>query len=235
MNEPLANKRPIQELIEQKEPAWPTVQTWLNASANLVEVLPADPVRRDTALFDTQVTTRSPMGAVVYHTGGLLIDHGWLRVLGSGHARLSRSLPAWNKGHSTKPEGKSAGFWLVADDIVGGFFALDGGALGPGKGEVFYFAPDSLRWEPMKGMNYSQFLVWSFSPNLNQFYQSMRWVGWEVEVSSLSGDQAFSFYPFLWTKEGKDIALCSRKPCPVAEIFSLNVIEFPGRLQSKTG
>jgi len=232
MNEPLPNKRPIQELLEKNESAWPMVQAWLSAAKNPVEVLPPDLAHRDEALFDTQVTTRSPVGAVLYHTGGLLIDHGWLRFLGSGHKRFPRSMPAWNKGRSTNSAGKSLGFWLIADDVVGGFFALDGGAFGPANGQVFYFAPDGLRWEPMNGINYSQFLVWSFSPNLGQFYQSMRWVGWESEVSSLRGDQAFSFYPLLCTAEGKTIEKCTRKPCPVAEIFSLNVLELPAQIQS---
>jgi len=235
MNELLPKKRPLEELLEREEPAWPVVQTWVSAASNVVEVLPPDPVRRDEALFDVQVTTRSPMGAVVYHTGGLLVDRGWLRFLGSGNERLLRSMPAWNKGRSTTSEGKSLGFWLIADDAIGGFFAINGGAFGSGNGEVFYFAPDSLRWEPMNGINYSQFLIWSFSPKLAQFYQSTRWTSWESEVSSLGGDQAFSFYPPLFTKEGKSVEHCSRRPCPVAEIFSLNVIEFPGHLQSQSG
>ena len=42
---------------------------------------------------------RSPLGAVVYETGGILVDGGWLRILGSGNARLTRTLPGWNAGH----------------------------------------------------------------------------------------------------------------------------------------
>ena len=30
-----------------------------------------------------QMPTSSPMGAVIYETGGILIHHGWLRILGS--------------------------------------------------------------------------------------------------------------------------------------------------------
>jgi hypothetical protein len=41
------------------------------------------------------------MGAIVYHTGGLLIDHGWLRILGGGgHPRTQRSLMSWNRPHT---------------------------------------------------------------------------------------------------------------------------------------
>src|SRR5262249_10069014 len=116
--------------------------------------------------------------------------------------------------------------------VVGGFYALNGGAFGPGAGQVFYFAPDTLRWECMNGISYSQFLVWSFSRDLATFYQSMRWVAWDSEVRPLRGDQAFSFYPFLCTKEGKSPQNCSRKACPIEEIFSLNVVELPAQLQA---
>ena len=86
---------------------------------------------RKSALLETQVTLRSPMGAIVYETGGLLVDHGWLRLLGSGHPRLPRSMPAWNKGRTLLPQGKSAGFWLVADDVLGGFYAWTAGRSAP--------------------------------------------------------------------------------------------------------
>jgi len=39
---------------------------------------------RKSALVAVQVTTRSPMGAIIYETGGILVDHGWIRILGSG-------------------------------------------------------------------------------------------------------------------------------------------------------
>jgi hypothetical protein len=230
----MAQRRSLEELLTTDEHAWPQVQSWIEAASNTIEVLPPDEDQRHQALVDTQVTTGSPMGGVVYHTGGLLIDKGWLRLLGSGHPRLPRSLPGWNRGRSTTPEGQWLGFLLIADDVVGGFYALNGGAFGVGTGQVFYFAPDSLRWEPMNGMGYSEFLVWSFSRSLGRFYEPTRWDGWESEVSLLTGDQAFSIYPFLWTKEGKDITRCSRKPCSITEVFSLNVVEFPKQLQSRS-
>ena len=83
-------------------------------------------------------------------------------------------------------------------------------------------------------MGYSQFLAWALSASPKHFYEDKYWIGWESEVASLSGDKAFSFYPFLWTSEGKNIAACSRKPCPIAEIYSLNVLEFPQQLASRT-
>jgi hypothetical protein len=136
------------------------------------------------------------MGAVVYETGGILIDHGWLRVLGSGHERLTRTLPGWN-------EGRSDGFYLIADDAIGGFFAINGGALGSDLKNVYYFAPDSLDWEPLEG-GYSDFLHWACADeDFAGFYDWIRWKGWESDVAKVHCDRCYFFYPFLFTKEGK--------------------------------
>lgn len=229
----MPHRRSLEELLAVKDPAWREIQSWIEAAMVPVDVLPADETQRNQALLDTQVTIGSPMGAIVYDTGGLLIDKGWLRWLGSGHPKLPRSLPGWNQGRSLTAGGESLGFLLIADDVVGGFYALNGGAFGANSGEVFYFAPDTLRWEPMNGMGYSQFLVWSFSRNLSQFYEPMRWEGWESEVSRLNGEQAFSIYPPLWSAEGKNIAKSSRKPSPIAEIFALHTLELPKQLRSR--
>lgn len=128
--------RMLSELISEDD-AWAQVEAWLLAATNLVEVLPAEEAARAAALVEVQVTTHSTMGAVVYHSGGLLVDGGWLRILGSGHPRLPRSLSGWNRRIAGESKTAPEGFYLVADDVVGGFFALDGGALGPGRGDVY--------------------------------------------------------------------------------------------------
>lgn len=114
--------RPLHELINRDDPAFPLVREWVKAAVRPVDVLPPSHTR-DDALFQTQVTTRSAMGAVVYETGGIVVDGGWLRILGSGNAEVTRTLPAWNAG-------RSDGFFLVADDAVGGFFAINGARWG---------------------------------------------------------------------------------------------------------
>ena len=207
--------RPLAELIDRKEPAWPVVQQWVAEASVPVEVLAADRAAADAALHATQVTTRSPMGAVAHNAAGIFIDNGWLRLLGAGkHPRLQRSLPEWN-------DGRSNGFYLVADDVVGGFFAINGGALGEDPGNVYFYAPDALRWEPC-GFGYSQFLVWAMSEKLHEFYDSLRWEDWESEVKRLSGDQAINIYPFLWAK-GPPIKERHRGAVPVAEQWALQL------------
>jgi len=90
--------RSVDELINSTDPGWPIVKQWIDSAKNKVEVLPVDTTKSREALYKTQVTTRSIIGSIVYSTGGLLIDNGWIRILGSGSSRMQRTLPDWNKG-----------------------------------------------------------------------------------------------------------------------------------------
>jgi hypothetical protein len=189
------------------------------ADAPSVQVLPAERTKAEEALLQLQVTLRSPMGAVVYHTGGLLIDHGWLRVLGSGSDRMGRSLPGWNQGRAPVDANGRPTLVLVADDVLGGLFAVNGEALGEKQGEMFYLAPDTLQWESLS-MGYTDFLAWALSPRLSEFYLDLRWPNWQDEVATLTGDQAVSVYPFVWAT-GPPLGQRSRKSIPVDELFRL--------------
>ncbi|SFM73849.1 Protein of unknown function DUF2625 [Chitinophaga sp. YR627] len=212
----------IEDLINTKEPGWDLVQEWIGKAKNKVEILPCDTAKAKAALYQTQVTTRSPMGAIIYATGGLLIDHGWIRILGSGHARLNRSLPEWNLGKSFKETGEVPQFLLIADDAAGGFFAVNGGALGPDPGKVYYLAPDNLDREALD-LSYSDFLSFCFNGDLADFYKTLRWNQWEEEVARLDGNETYNFLPMLFTKEGKDINKVSRKAVPVQEQYEMNM------------
>lgn len=213
-------KRTLEELLSPSEPAWPLVQDWIRSATRRVEALPAADTSSES-LVSTQVTTRSPLGAVVYHSGGILVDEGWLRILGSGHSRLPRPLPAWNAACGVVAPDTPPPALLVADDVLGGFFALNSGRFAPAGHNVWYFAPDTLEWEDL-GIGYSEFLVWAFSGDLTSFYAPFRWPGWQQEVDHLPGDLALSFYPFL-SAAGPPIGERSRRPVPVDELFRLHV------------
>ncbi|MDB5236147.1 MAG: hypothetical protein JWR44_3140 [Hymenobacter sp.] len=204
--------RPLTALINTQDPGWPLVQGWIMGAKNNVQVLPKNTARADSALLAAQVTTRSPMGAVVYETGGILVDNGWLRILGSGSPALNRDLMGWNKS-------KQQGLLLVADDVLGGFFALNGGAFGQSSlGKIYYLAPDNLEWKPLD-FSYSDFLVFCFSGNLDKFYDRMHWKGWQQEVANLDGSQGIICYPFLFSQEGKNINKTLRKAVPMQELW----------------
>ena len=208
--------RSLNELIDTKEPAIDLVRKLLLEGSLPYTILPASS-RSGESLYKVQVTTRSPMGAIVYETGGILIDGGWLRILGSGCKKMNRSLPDWNR--DVMQDDLSA--YLVADDVLGGFFAINGGAFGDELGSLYYLPYDGLDWEPL-GLNYSQFIAWSVSENLYKFYGDDQFSDWEQRKDLISPDQCYSFYPFLWTKEGS-IQTSSSKPVPALEAIQLKL------------
>lgn len=217
----LMAQRKLADLVNTKESAWPLITDWKKQAKNKIELLPIDnQTRADNALLQAQVTTRSPMGAIIYHSGGILIDEGWIRILGSGSLKLNRELMDWNKGKTFKNLGERSPYLLVADDAVGGFFAINAGGLGNDSGKIYYLSPTSLEWEPLD-MSYTQFIEFCFSGDLASFYKDLRWKNWQAEVSRLDGNAAFTFYPYLWTKEGKDLEKDSRKAIPVSELYGL--------------
>jgi hypothetical protein len=205
--------RTLGELVDNASPALPLIHQWLGEAKRPYEVLSPSGGRGDV-LVELQVTTRSPMGAIAYETGGVLIDHGWLRILGAGNPKLPRNLAEWNRG-------RSSGYLLVADDVVGGFFAINGGSLGENAGSMYYWAPDTLRWEALN-IGYTDFVRWAVSDKLSAFYRDLRWNNWESDVKIASGDQCFTFYPFLWAKEGA-VESSSRKLVSVSEQYAFNV------------
>ncbi|MFD1872204.1 DUF2625 domain-containing protein [Hymenobacter bucti] len=208
-------KRSLKELINKQESGWELVADWIKQAKNNVQVLPRNQVRADSALLAAQVTTRSPMGAIIYETGGILVDNGWLRILGSGSSGLDRDLMGWNKN-------KQQGFLLVADDVLGGFYAINAGAFGSESvGKIFYFAPDNLHWEATN-KSYSEFLLFCFSGDLAGYYKNLRWKDWKQEVSVLNGNQGVMCLPFLFTKEGKNISKNQRKAIPIEELWSFS-------------
>lgn len=210
--------RQLSELLSD-EPAWPLVESWIAEAVNDVRVLPTDRERSEETLHLLQVTTRSPMGAIALETGGLLVDHGWIRVLGAGGQAMSSSLASWNGLHATREIEPIENALVVANDAVGGLFALNGGAFAGESGSVFYFAPDTLDWLDTT-MGYSGFLEWACAGDLARFYEELRWEGWEDDAAQASADQGFALYPPPFTKEGKPLEQASRRLVPIFELCS---------------
>lgn len=216
----LPARRTLDELLERDAPAWPLVRDWIAAASNSVEVLKPSP-ERALALLALQLTTRSTLGAIVYETGGLLLDHGWLRVLGSGEERLRRSVPEWNRGRSWHEQKGPPAFLLIADDVLGGFFAIDGGGLGAPPGTIQYRGPDSLGWHPMHH-DYTEFLLWCLCGDLEDFYGGHRWSNWRLEVSEVGGDEGLLLGPCL--DGGEAFGHCrTRQPVPIESLYELLV------------
>ncbi len=216
----------IEQLVDTTEPGMALVREWIDGAKRTVDVLDVEPAAGRRTLLALQVTSRSPMGAIALESGGILIDHGWVRVLGGGHGRLPRSLDQWNR--LGQPPHRLPGALLVGDDAIGGFFALNGGGIPGPSGHVFYFAPDSLQWEDVAA-SYSEWLRFLMLGDLERFYADTRWGSWQVDVQHLPGDRAFGIYPFPFA-EGSPVGERSRRPVPLEELWGLYVVDLPKQI-----
>jgi len=181
--------------------AWPLVKRWIDEATNAVTVLPVDERAGREALAALEVTERSVLGALAVHTGGLAIDHGWLRVHGGP------TLPAWRD--------RLADAFVVGHDVVAGFYAV-----GRDDGEVRYLAPDSLAWEGLE-MGHSAWVHWALTGDLERYYGNLRWPGWEAEVAELAADEGITLYPPPFTREGQPVANATRGRAPVGELWDV--------------
>jgi hypothetical protein len=142
------------------------------------------------------------MGALVYGCGSVVIEGSWLRVLGSGCERIKRGIYGFNLYKSFSEAEQIPRCLLVADDVLGGFFAINGGAFRGKASNVFYCAPHSSKLEDMQ-LGYSQFLYWAFCGDISKFYELYRWDGWRENVRNFSLDKMmFAMSPLLWQDAG---------------------------------
>jgi hypothetical protein len=211
---------PVDQLIDTNQTGWHKVERLLASSKNKIEILPAEKERADSVIFLSQISTKTELGGVIHNTGGILIDNGWIRILGSGSKQLNRNLPHWNKGRSMADFGDSSAFTLIADDAVGGFYAINNGGIEKDHiNRVYYYGPNSLKWQ-VTGLSYAEFIIFCISDGLKNFYRDFRWNGWQEEVAKLDGNQVVSCYPLLWTKEGRELK-CNRKVVSVQKLWSM--------------
>lgn len=215
--------RSIDELLATDQPAWPALHDELQATAVPIDILPADGDHGRDCLHRLQVTVRSRLGALAAHTGGLLAEHGWLRVLGGGCP--SRALPDLATANALAGDGPPPAL-LIGYDVLGGRFEINGadpatlGRRGD-PGEVCYFAPDTLVWEEL-GMGHGAWLSWIADGGTVDFYANLRWPDWAAETRHLPLDQGIAVYPFLWSQQAQDnLAATHREPTPIAELFDL--------------
>ncbi|MBB5854484.1 DUF2625 family protein [Amycolatopsis umgeniensis] len=165
-------------------------------------VLDSESERAARCLRELRITTTSWLGAVVGHTGGLLVDHGWLRVLGSGTEALpdilDRAEPA-------------SGILPVAYDVLGGMYVW---ATNPaGWPTIHYFGPDLLEWQDLE-QGYADWLHAVLAGSLDRFYENLRWPGWENEVGAVAGQPGHSYLPAAVEQRGPrplDGLACGRR------------------------
>jgi len=152
--------------------AWPLVKRWIDHAANDVTTLAPDADGGQRVLDALEVTERSVLGALAVHTGGLAIDHNWLRVLGG---------PGLLDWQADLDDGL-----VVGHDVAGGFFAV-----GKADGEVRYLVPGGYEWMETE-MGHAAWVHWTLMGDVEGFYVDMREPGWEAQSAALTPDQGLS-------------------------------------------
>ncbi|AWB44654.1 DUF2625 domain-containing protein [Paenibacillus sp. CAA11] len=207
----------VAELIDLNHHAWDEILDLFRQGANSYALFPANRESAEDTLYRLQVSTKSYLGAIALETGGVQWDSGWITLLGSGCDGIFGSLASWN-GLQNPVISAADGLLVVAYDAAGGFFALDTGKFGR-SGLIYYFAPDALEWESTD-LQYSGFVGWLASGDLNLFYQTFRWKGWQEDIKQLEAGQVFGYYPPLWTEEGSG-QTSKKAPISIKEAWNL--------------
>ncbi|MDC5697280.1 DUF2625 domain-containing protein [Intrasporangium calvum] len=214
----MGSVRDITELVNEDDSVWQELRKAVAGSETTV--LPRDDTRAAATLFRLQVSTRSTLGALAYNAGGLVVDHGWLRILGGGTDRLV-GLADINTLGEPRETSTPPGHLVVAQDILGGYFAINGGDLPVDLGEIAYWGPDTLDWSGL-GAGHTAFVHWAISGGTTDFYRDLRWDGWQDVAASLQLDEGLSLYPPPSTVEGQDISSAYKQAVPMTQLVAFH-------------
>ena len=198
-------------MVDPRDDAWLELTELIAASPVNVAVRPPHAGCSTAAVLG--VGTSSYLGALARNTSGVLVDDGWLRLLGG--SSVKDALPGLDEASAG-----ASGLLVIAQDVLGGTFALDGGALGRGNGSVHHFSVDSLSWEDLE-LGHADFVARMLTGGTVSFYESLRWPGWQNDVAELRPEQGLSLYPPPFTREGTDVASASKQAVPMAELLAL--------------
>jgi len=204
----------------------PWLRSTIQSATNRIERLSADLVRAESTLAILDIPREGPLGQVVQGTGGLLIDWGWLRILGSGNVRMRGDLASWNGLGSQPTFPGIPGATLVAHDVLGGLFAINDGGLPGDLGGVHHLVPGRFEWVSLE-VTYAGLLEWALTGDLEGFYGRNRWSGWQRDVLVLMGDQGIHRVA-AERPTGRCRPISPRHVVPMTELFSL--LQEPPRL-----
>lgn len=210
--------KPLGRLAPVADPAWPELRAAIDAAKAPVTLLHNDRAAGEQTLWRLQVTAASTLGALALNCGGLLVDHGWLRILGGGTAQLPDLASANGIGEDGAPT--RTGELVVAMDVLGGRFCVNGGTLPFGSLDVGYWGPDTLEWMSLE-LGHTAFVHWALDGGCTDFYRGLRWPGWEREVEKVAPDMGIVAVPFPFTEQGRDLSACRREAVPMGELLAL--------------
>ena len=136
----------LDEPINKSEPGRDTVQQWL-----------AEAKTRMKFCRETKIIPHGSFGLTGHDAFADGCDPLWL-WRNFDRSRSAADLGLWLRaaksrdydftlGKSFAEARRMPSYLLVADDVLGGFFAINGSAFAGEAGNVFYYAPGSGEWE----------------------------------------------------------------------------------------
>jgi len=211
--------RTVEELTCVDDPAWDAFLDDIAAGRHDVTIVPGDPTACRRTLHRLQMTAHSTLGGIALNCGGMLVDHGWIRVLGGTPGPGLPDIASVSGVPDEAVVPYVVRGLLVAYDVIGGQFAIDAGGLAGAPGSMCYWAPDSLAWESLD-FGHTHFMSWVLDGDHDKFYEDSRWSTWQTQTEQLPPDHGYSVYPFMFTQE-YDVTTASRQPVPVTELFDI--------------
>ncbi len=172
---------------------------------------------------ELNIPNDSVLASVVMNCNGIYVDN-WIRILGQGN-EMRNGVLYYN---TLLDDSCLEGMFIVANDVVGGIYAINISRFEIDKSKIWYFAPDTLEWESL-GMKYSDFIAWTAQGNISEFYESMRWDSWKNDCKKVELNTGYLIYPFLWAKEC-DKNTASKKVVLFDELMKLN-FDYSKKLQ----
>jgi hypothetical protein len=174
---------------------WEEILDVYARSTNSVRIQAAD-VQVKNISGQIMCQSHTTLGQVLENSAGIIVNQ-YLRILGRSSEYLQTDIELFNsKLEDVLPPDK----WIVATDAWGGLFAIENAGVLEDREELFYFAPDSLLWERFD-LGYADFIVWSASDRIKEFYEEFMWQGFEEFISNIEADKGIHIYPYLWAKE----------------------------------
>lgn len=183
----------------------------LNDSANDIDIFASAPQNAEYNLLKYSTDEKNIFGALLSRVGGLCIN-ATIRILGSTDNDELRDIYQWNITYG------SSSFIIIGDDIFGGIFAINLRLEGLRKGNICYYAPDTLKWEDLN-TSLTGYLNFLKKGNIKKFYEN---IPWDICTNiKINFNDVISFYPPQWSKEIKYTKI-NHKVIPVDEYYKMN-------------
>lgn len=203
--------------MEERE-LWNEIVCMINKSNREIKIYGGKESEGNIELSILGLESKSILGIIVLYTSGICIDN-WIRIIGQ-ECYDHKGIVSYNETNKKEKDLMLEGLLVVAQDIVGGIFAINRKRFVEGVCKVWYFAPDTLEWECLD-ISYDEFLEWLIQGDVDKFYSSMRWENWREECKNVNFDKVLLIYPFLWSKEC-DLNRGSKKAVPYEELMGIN-------------